>query len=119
MPNLPITTDEDTQKLTKTEEAHVRALEHLADHLEESNLLYGSALDGMESGVRAAAEAVDAFGLKDRMAKVENDIAQMAADTITADVAELTAIEQDLVDDDEEEDVLLAGDEEAPPDPSV
>ena len=112
----PTTDTDDTQKLTKRETEHVRELERLADGLEEANLLYGSALDGMQPGIDAAAAAVEGYDIDSRMARAEDEIATKATDILQKDVEGFVALEEQLDADDAIEETLLADDETGPSD---
>jgi len=115
MTDTPLTTDAgDDVKLTKREEGYVKELEHLASSLEEANLLYGSALDGMEPALAAAADKLAKTDLDAAMSVAEEDIAKKAEEVLQADVEGMTAIEDELNEDDAEEDELLAEEEAGP-----
>lgn len=107
--------DTDDVKLTAKEEAHVKELEHLAEHLKEANLLYGSALDGMAPGIQASADALAASDLDATMAVAEDAVAGQAADLIEGYVADMEEVDEDLDNAEKEQDALLAEDEVGPP----
>lgn len=111
--NQPTDDDADV-KLAPREEAHVKELEHLAEGLEEANLLYGSALDGMKAGLDAAGQRLDESNLDTKMAAAEDELAEKAADLLEGDVGRAEETEIELDDDDEEEDELLAQDGDIP-----
>jgi hypothetical protein len=102
-------------KLTRTEMAHVKELEHLAKKLKEANLLYGSALDGMQPVIDDAAKKLDEYGLDERMSRVEEELATQAAGMLEEGVVNgVGEIEADLGQDDVEEEEELSQDEAEP-----
>lgn len=112
----PTTPTDDTAdvKLTKREEAHVKELERFAADLEKTNLLYGSALDGMAPGLESASRALADTDLASKMTEAEQDNLAVAERTLKDDIDDMTALDGELDDDDAEEQALLAEDEAGP-----
>jgi len=107
-------------KLTRTEMAHVKELEHLAKKLKEANLLYGSALDGMQPVINDAARKLDEYGLDERMGRMEEELATKAAGMLEEGIVKgVGEIEAELGEDDVEEEQLLSEGEEEPPEAAV
>ena len=96
--------------------AHIKELEHLADSLEEANLLYGSALDGMQAGLMASKKALAEYGLDERLTVAEEEIGKGASDVLLSDIEGMKAFDIELNADDAEEEVLLSDDQSEPQD---
>jgi hypothetical protein len=111
MTNTAMTNDDDTQKPTKHQEQQMKELERFEQHLKGANLLYGSALDGMEPGLKAASDAIAAADMDAKMAAADEDVYHMVNEAVTKDLDDIDVLEAELEADDREEQALLADDE--------
>jgi hypothetical protein len=101
--NQPTTDVDEDVKLSRADKVKVAELQELAKKLRNANLLYGSALDGMQSGLASSAQALDDFKLNDVMAAVDDANIAHASEVLESDAAMVEEIESELADDDDEE----------------
>jgi hypothetical protein len=100
--------------MTNDEQKNLKDLNVLIRELEAAEALYGAALDGLSKDIDTDIRELEEDDLDGRMARAEEDIAGMAATALQADVDEMGALEQELVEDDADEESALRDDEADP-----
>src|SRR3989344_161802 len=93
------------------DEKDMRRIQQALDELEADDALYGHAIDGLTKSIDLGIQEIESDPLEERMQAADDEVAQMAADVLKEDVAELDEFGVALAEDDREEDALLADEE--------